>query len=201
MQNKIHIGKVIDAHGIKGDIYCLIFSGDVSWITKLKSLSLKYLDMELSFKILKIRAFKKGFIASLENLNDRNLAESYKSYDIWVESSIFTSKDGEALYLRELLNFKIMDKILGEIGFIHSFSSNSVQDLLIVSRVLDKEVLSIEKVKHRANSSVFLYEIPFVKEFVEEIDYAHKIIYMNLPEGLLEINAPDRINKQENEDD
>lgn len=172
-ENKVHIGKVIDAHGIRGDIYCLIFSGDSSWISKLKVLSLSCSQKTQNFDVKKIKAFKKGFIATLENLNDRNQAEEYKGCEVWVEASLFVSQDGESLYLSELLKFSVIDRCLGQIGIIETFSSNAWQDLLVLT-----ESLSQKKI-----------EIPFVKEFVTQIDYANKIVYMNLPEGLLEINT------------
>jgi 16S rRNA processing protein RimM len=33
-------------------------------------------------------------------------------------------------------------------------------------------------------------EIPYAQEFLERVDFEHKRIEMNLPEGLLEVNAP-----------
>lgn len=159
----------MDAHGIKGDIYCMVFSGDTSWISKIKTLNLG----NQSFEILRIKAFKKGFIATLAGFTDRNKAEEYKGSEVWVDSDLFISKHGESIYLSELLNFNVEDKILGQIGHIDSFSSNGVQDLLVVSN----------------NGKTF--DIPFVKEFVMNIDYTKKVIQMNLPEGLLQINEPD----------
>ena len=34
------------------------------------------------------------------------------------------------------------------------------------------------------------HEIPFAQEFLKQVDLGHKRIEMNLPEGLLEVNAP-----------
>lgn len=175
-QDLSHIGKVLDAHGIKGDIYCIVFSGDSSWVSKIKKIKLKIkLDLEV-FELKKIKSFKKGFIASLNGIDDRNKAEALKGAEVWVDSSLFVSKDGEVLYLSELLNFSVEDKATGKVGKISSFSTNSMQDLLVISDS-DKD-----------NTKII--EIPFVKEFVIKIDYEKKIIYMKLPEGLLDINEP-----------
>jgi len=164
--NKTLIGKVLDAHGIKGDIYCIVFSQDASWVSKIKSLNLN----EQAFEVKKIKAFKKGFIATLGGISDRNQAEAFKGAEVWVDSLLFISKDGESLFLSELLNFMVEDKTFGEVGLINSFSTNGWQDLLVISS-LNKNL-----------------EIPFVKEFVIRIDHAKKVIHMNLPEGLLKIN-------------
>lgn len=168
-----NVGKVMDAHGIRGDLYCLIFSGDISWINKIKKINLKRTQTIESFEIKKIKPFKRGFIVSIEGFNDRNKAEYYKGSELWVESDLFISQNGESLYLSEILDFKLHDKNSGPVGVIREFSSNGAQDLLVVSN--DAET----------------FEIPFVKEFVEEINFEQKIVMTNLPEGLLLINDKD----------
>jgi 16S rRNA processing protein RimM len=168
--NKIQIGKIMDAHGIRGDVYFIVFSGDVSWLDQIENVTLKHRKKEEDFEIEKIKVFKKGFIAKLKGFDDRNCAEWYKGAELWVDSSIFVSKHGEAIFLNEILNFKIEDQISGEVGTIRGFSSNGPQDLLLVSS------------GHKE------FEIPFVKEFVLNVDFKNKVIRTSLPEGLLEIN-------------
>ena len=53
------------------------------------------------------------------------------------------------------------------------FSSNGVQDLLVIEKREEKE-----KAYKR-------YEVPFVEDFIEKIDFKEKKIFMNLPEGLI----------------
>ena len=171
--NLKNVGKVMDAHGIRGDIYCLIFSGDVSWINKVKKLNLKGNTEIESFEIKKIKPFKRGFIATLQGFNDRNKAEEYKGAELWVESDLFVSEDGESLYLAEILNFELHDEKLGVVGTVQDFSSNGIQDLLVI----EKEGVKLE--------------IPFVEDFVVNMDFEKQTILMKLPEGLLQINDKD----------
>jgi 16S rRNA processing protein RimM len=166
-----HVGKVMDAHGIRGDIYCIIFSGDVSWCDQLDELQLHLHGKPHVFEIQKIKPFKKGFIASLKGFSDRNRAEEFKGAELWVDENIFTSEDGESIYLNELLNFELTDKSLGVVGTVEDFSSNGIQDLLVVK-----------------SKSGETFEIPFVKEFVLEMNFDSKKMILDLPEGLLEIN-------------
>lgn len=168
------VGKVMDAHGIRGDIYCLIFSGDVSWCAELETLELRHNGKNHSFEIQKLKPFKKGFIAALKGFTDRNRAEEFKGAELWVDEDLFVSEDGESLYLSEVLDFELIDKSLGTVGVIEEFSSNGIQDLLIVT-----------------SKSGDSFEIPFVKEYVLDIDFDAKTMKMNLPEGLLEINKDD----------
>ncbi len=169
------IGKVFDAHGIRGDLVVTVFSGDSSWIADLKAINLVNADGTKTFKVLKARPHKKGFVCQLESFINRNIAEEYIGSEVWVDSDLFISEDGEALFLTEILNFEVIDSKAGSIGRIESFSFNGMQDLLVV----------------RGDQSKSPIEIPFIKEFVTKLDNEQKKIYMELPEGLITMNEPE----------
>lgn len=160
------VGKISDAFGLRGELYALIFSGDVSWLSELEEVLLN----KKNYKVLKAKPHKKGCVLKLENLADRTAAEYLIGAELSVPEEIFISEDGEALYLSEIENFNVIDQNLGAIGVITGFSSNTVQDLLVITL-------------HDEN-----YEIPFVEDFIQSIDHEKQTIYTDLPEGLLEIN-------------
>lgn len=171
------IGIVSDAHGIRGEIYIIVFSGDVSWIQEVTELNLKATASENKkiYKLKKIKAFKKGFIVSFHDVINRNQAEELKKQEVWIDEKLFISKDGEQPFLNELIDFEIIDSKLGQIGQVIQFSSNGQQDLLVLNQVVNNQNI----------------EIPFIKEFVIHVDYVTKKIMMDLPEGLIQINEKD----------
>ena len=174
-QKLVQVGKVMDAHGIRGDLYCLVFSGDVSWTKGLEILHLKAAfttSIEIH-EVKRLKKFKKGFIVTLKDVVDRNQAELLKGAELWAPADLFVSEDGDSIYLKEILTFILSDESLGLIGPVTGFSSNTAQDLLIVSYL---------------NETI---EIPFVKDFVVKINFDAKTILTKLPEGLLEINIKD----------
>ncbi len=167
------VGKLKSSHGIRGDIFFLIFSKDASWLQPNMKI---YLPKNNSFEekvIQKCKPHKDGAIITLEGINSRNDSDLLLSQEVWVSADLFVSEDKGNLYLIELENFEVVDAMLGMIGRIEGFSSNGMQDLLIVVNN-DKS-----------------YEIPFVKEFIQEIDYKKRSIKTQLPEGLLDINYED----------
>ncbi|MBY0451685.1 MAG: ribosome maturation factor RimM [Bdellovibrionaceae bacterium] len=171
----VQVGKVMDAHGIRGDLYCLVFSGDVSWTDDLEVLYLKaaFTSKVESHEVKRLKEFKKGFIVTLKDVVDRNQAEMLKGAELWAPADLFVSEDGDSIYLKEILHFNLADEAFGAIGPITGFSTNTAQDLLMVS--YQNEII----------------EIPFVKEFVVKIDFEAQTILTKLPEGLLEINNQD----------
>ncbi len=166
------VGKIKASHGIKGEVFILIFSKDTSWVTTKIQIHLTKNDKDFkTFNLSRVKPHKEGVIAVLEGITTRNDSDLLIGQEIWVEQSVFVSKNQQSLYLVEIEGFEIIDEEAGSIGFIKGFSSNGAQDLLLVEDD-DAE-----------------YEIPFVKEFIVKIDHDEKTVETRLPEGLLDINS------------
>jgi 16S rRNA processing protein RimM len=165
------IGKVREAHGLKGDLYILIFSGDVSWVKKVKTFALKNKGGEVdTYEIERIKPFKKGVIVKGKGITDRTLAEGLEHSEFMIDDELLVSKPGETIFLNEILNFKLKDVEQVVLGDIVGFSSNGVQDLLVIQTAAAKKV-----------------EVPFVDAFIKKIDFKHQAVVMDLPEGLFDL--------------
>lgn len=165
------VGKVKDAHSLKGELYVLIFSGDFSWLPKLKIATLIKPTGQTTIEIINAKKHKDGLIVKCKELTDRTAAEKWKGAEFEIPSELLVAEEGEDIYLSEIEGFEVHDKGVS-IGRIDSFLFNGSHDLLVVqNEALDKE-----------------YEIPFVEEFIVDIDYEKEIVLMDLPEGLLEVN-------------
>ena len=163
------IGKVKEAHGLRGELYVLIFSGDTSWSESLENFQL-VLPSEnegREFHVKKIRPHKKGVILSANEIVDRTAAEKLIGSQFFVPEDLFISQKGETIYLSEILNFSLIDEKNEKLGEISGFSSNGIQDLLIIKNQ-DGEHL-----------------VPFVAPWIVDMDFNAKSLKMSLPEGLL----------------
>ena len=170
-ENLRKVGKIKGSHGIRGEVFLLIFSKDSSWIST--QIQIYLTNNEIDFKaytLNRVKPHKEGVIAVLDGIASRNESDLLIGHEIWVDSSVFVSKNQQSLYLVEIEGFEIRDAKAGRVGFIQGFSSNTAQDLLLV----------------KGKNAEF--EIPFVKEFIIQINHDEKIIHTNLPDGLLEIN-------------
>jgi 16S rRNA processing protein RimM len=164
------VGKIKDAHGIRGELYVLVFSGEVSWLNQLKQLDLYSAGRTEWFQLAieRVRPHKQGFIAKCTELSDRNQAEELKGCEFFIPETFLVSQPGQAIYLAEIDGFRVIQKGLGEVGRIVGFSGNGAQDLLLVENPRGQ------------------FAVPFVKELVVAIRYAEQEIEMDLPEGLVE---------------
>lgn len=165
------IGKIKDAHGLRGDVFIIFFSKDYSWSDLIDEL---YVE-DTPYEVIKLAQHKDGLKVQLKGLTDRNQSEALIGKQIYLPADFFFNQDeedDERMFLAEIENFKVIDKTAGEVGTITGFSSNIAQDLLVVT-----------------SAAGLVIEIPFVDDFVIEIDHEQKTIHMDLPEGLLDLNA------------
>ncbi len=176
MSEMMEVGKVRDAHGLKGELFLIFFAEECAWLDKVKTLKLqgatpnkdgKHKRETKELTIKNYRPHKKGVILKFEELPDRTEAEKLIGYTITIPKDLLTSKKGEEIFLTEIEGFTVFNNE-DKVGEIASFYSNGAQDILIVKG--DKGNV----------------EIPLIKEFILEILWDKKQIRFKLPEGLIE---------------
>lgn len=162
------IGRIRDAHGLKGEVFLALKAKQADWLDDVTELVFATPAGESkTFLIESVRPHKDGLLVFLEGVTDRTQAEALRGSIVSVAAESLQAEPGERLYLGELLGRKIEDATLGVLGPVVALGSNGAQDLLVV-----------ETSKGR-------FEIPLVDDFLKEI--TPEIIHMDLPEGLLEI--------------
>ena len=169
------VGKIKEAHGLKGDFYILIFSKDVSWLPKLQTFFLSPDESQKglrTFQVEKAKPFKNGLMLKAEGVPDRTEAEKFKGHLFFVPESLFESQEGETIYLSEVAGFEVLGPEKEKLGRIIGFSTNGAQDLLVVEKISGGQA-----------------EIPFVEDFILNIDFESQYVQMNLPEGIWDLQA------------
>ena len=172
--DKIKVGKIKDAHGLKGDLYYLSFSRETSWLDDLPEVYFEKNENGNStfekYQLTDFKDFKDGAIIKLKGVTDRTMAEKLKGLSLYIPSEELVSEPGETIYLSEIKNFKVVNPENVDLGTIAEFSSNGAQDILVIK------------------NDQFSYEVPFVDDFVVEIKHEEKTIVMDFPESLMEVN-------------
>ncbi len=167
------IGKVAKAHGIKGELKLLPFSGDGKSITRHRELTLITAASKILpvFSVSKARIGKKEVLVQLEGLNDRSKAETFAGCGVLVLKQDLPVLTDDEYYLHELEGLTVVT-IEGEtIGQVESFFDNGSQDILVVGK----------------GKNEFL--IPLIPGMIVQRDESSLTIAP--PPGLLEINRGD----------
>ena len=120
------VGKVKDAHGLKGELFVVSYAGQADWVADIKVFKLLNPIRETvqEYSVKKAKEFKNGAIILAEGLSNRNQAEALKGFLFYLPSDIFVSQPGDQFYLSEIEGFEVHDEKLGFIGKIVGFSSN-----------------------------------------------------------------------------
>ena len=126
--DKVLIGKIVNAHGIKGDVKVKSFTmnpADVCSYTPL----LKSDDSELKIK-LRSAGNSDVIIAHIDGVNDRTTAEGLKGTEIFTLKSSIIDEDSDEILLSDLIGFKILNNDSKEIGEVVDILNYGAGDIL-----------------------------------------------------------------------
>ena len=132
----ILIAKVTKAHGIKGEVKMVAFSGELESITQHKELYLVLReDQHLTlYNVLRSRAGNKDVIVQLQGVTDRTEAEKLYGCQVLVEKNKLPGLAENEFYLHELEGLQVTT-VEGElVGIVESFFHNGVQNILVVKK-------------------------------------------------------------------
>ena len=167
MSKWVRVGKAKEAHGLKGELYILLFAKESPWLREMREFALAADDAGpfQVFKVEKAKAIKGGLIVKPEGLADRTQAEAKLGLLFYLSDSMTLSAPDDRIVLGEIRGFIVRtEKEI--VGPIQDFSSNGPQDLLVVQR---------------GSTTV---EIPFIEPFIKRLDFEARELWMDLPEGL-----------------
>jgi 16S rRNA processing protein RimM len=158
-------GKLHKTHGLWGDLKVEVYPPNFKFPEKV------YIkDDKGNFKELEVQAYskKKGLI-KFKGYDDIDKAKKIKHRYFYVEKSQLPELNKDEFYTYELIDMDVYsgDKYIGKVI--------NVDDRLATAYLLIK--CSDDKVRH----------LPFINEFVKEIDKENKKIFVELPEGWLEL--------------
>jgi 16S rRNA processing protein RimM len=162
------VGRVKDAHGLKGELFVRLFAGRADWLNNFKA---GYLvspeeDEIQQFEVEEVSPHKDGLIIKL-GLNDRTGAEQLKGYSLKIAADMLVASEGEDFYLCEVMGFEVLDTNTQKKSTVVGISSNGYQDIL--------------ELEHEGG----LFMVPFVKPLIEKVDFEARQIRMQIPIGLL----------------
>lgn len=161
------IGRLGKTHGYKGAIKITIDSEAIPFFIKQNALFLNIKGEEIPFFYKIVSEFlNESCIIELEEITTKEEAQKLTGKEVSIQSKKPIIKVEKDL---GIIGYTVIDEIIGKIGIIDSLIEMPHQSLIQVN-YNEKEVL-----------------IPLHPDFILKVDKSKKIIYLNLPEGILEI--------------
>jgi 16S rRNA processing protein RimM len=151
----ILLGRITDAHGIRGAVKIKSFTTDPKAIASYGTLQT---GDGRSVDILRMKLANDVFIADLKDIKDRNAAETLKGQDLLIARDKLPAADESEIYLVDLVGQSAVHdgSILGSIVGIQNFGAG---DLLEIDTGA-KDTLLVPAVFLRMRNDVVDLELP-----------------------------------------
>lgn len=160
------IGKLGKTHGYKGAIRVILDPGFAQTFSRSKAFFIEIKGEKIPYFFTIISEFSNdSCIVELEEVTTKEAAQKFTGKDIFLP----VSKKVKPVKNESLEGYMLKDENLGEVGIIREITEMPHQ-LLAVVDYKEKEIY-----------------IPLHTDFVLKIDNSRKVLYVNLPEGILEI--------------
>lgn len=163
----IQVGKITGSFGGDGFVKCKIFEGYKDEIELQDFVFLIHENIHVPYRIIEKNLSKN--LIKFDDITTMRKAEVLRNQGIYLlgdASEIMDDSDNNYL-----LGFTIIDQELGEIGVVEDVIRMTHQD--------------IAHVKHQER----IIMIPLHSFLIDKMDEDHKIIHMNLPEGILDLEG------------
>ena len=174
---RLCLGIITGVHGIHGEVVIKSYTADPLDIKSYGPLSDE--RDERQFKIGKVRIAKKGVVARLKGIDDRNSAQALKGTALFVDHARLPKpKDEDEFYFTALIGLKVIladGKDYGTVTGVHNFGAG---DLIEIQANEDP------KLSKKPTSEVY----PFDKITIPEVNITAGHIVFNPP---IMIETPD----------
>lgn len=172
MKDYFSIGKIVATHGLTGEV---VLQHALGKKTDLKGLQTIFIeekrDSFLPYFIEKTTIKNAGEVyIKLEGFNTKESARRLSQKEVWLLKADFDKYAGRSSPI-SLLGYTMI---------------NEGQQIGEVIEVIEQPLQVLCKIIYQGNEAL----IPIHEESLEKIDKKKKQVYVNLPEGLLDIYAP-----------
>ena len=160
---RLHIGRIVGAHGIKGELRVYPLVNEDSFYKKIDSLNIEgYKD---GVKIIALKKNKGVYLLKIDEIGTRTEAERLRGKTLTLDEADMPKLD-EGYYIYELIGLRALDQDDREIGILSDVLLGAVNDVYVITTEKG-EVL-----------------VPNVPNFVRERNIEKGFIRVNMIEGM-----------------
>lgn len=163
----ILIGKIVNIHGIKGEVKIYPYTDDIFNLSKIKEF---YLDKELKLRCIvsSAKVHKNMLIVKVKHLSDANEALKLKDKDIFIPKESLDKLEEGTYYVFELIGLEVYDinnKKIGILNDVQNIGANDVYEILTLD---DKKIY-----------------LPAIKDVIKKVDIKNGKMIVEIMKGLI----------------
>lgn len=159
----IEFGKIVNTHGLKGEVKVYSYTDNEKKILKLKKVYIRGKE----YKVESMRLQKQMFLMKLQGIDDIDQTKFLMNEMCFREVEKNESNDDEGYFIKDLVGIEVIDVNGNVIGTLKEVFRTGAND---VYEVVDKN-----------NKSIYL---PAIKKVIKSIDISSHKMTVELMEGL-----------------
>lgn len=171
MNAALPVGRVQGHRGNRGEITVRVTAGDADHWCDVAFVLLTQANETRRYAVEESRAYRDRLVLKLVGVQDANCAAALRGAQVTVERELAPTLAEDRHYRIDLIGMQVVDVASGPIGIVEDVQPGTAHDLLIVRTPGDSEVL-----------------VPFVNGIVNSVDEGSRIVEVEMPDGLLELN-------------
>jgi 16S rRNA processing protein RimM len=165
------VGKIVGAHGVKGNLKIYSYAESVSVFKPGSSILVSRAGkIEKNYTINWAKPHGKSILLSFKGIENRNAAEALIGSELFIERTALPELEEGVYYWVDIIGLSVFTTDNQYIGHVESIMATGGNDVYVV------------KDPNKNDNNEIL--IPAIESVVLEIDFEHKRIRVNLPEGL-----------------
>lgn len=166
--SRILLGRIVAAHGIRGDVLVASFTQRPEDIAAYGALS----DAAgtRAFRLRVVRVTAKGVVARIEGVGDRSAAEALRGAELWIDRARLPAADADEFYHADLIGLAAVSPTGAVVGRVVGVENYGAGDLLDI----------------RLEGTGRTELVPFTDAFVPEVDVAGGRLVVRMPDEAAE---------------
>ena len=164
-----HLGYVIKKHGLNGEVNVLLDVDFPDQYQNMESVFVEINDKLVPFFIDRISVKGNKAVVKFEDVDSADDADDLKGFKLYLPVTLLPKLNDDKFYYHEIIGFRVMDEVLGDVGEVKDVYTSVKQDLLAVDHQ-GREVL-----------------IPVNDGIVKGVNRELGHLLVTMPEGLLDI--------------
>lgn len=167
------LGYIAKTHGVQGEVTFVLDVDNPEDYDQLESVFIEMNGKLVPFFITSFQLQREKAIVKLEDVNSFENADKLVGNALYLPLTQLPELDEDQFYYHDIINYQVIDNDKGALGTIANVYALPHQDLIAMN-YQNKEVL-----------------IPITDDIVTKVDHKKKELYVELPDGLLEIYLTD----------
>lgn len=165
-----YLGTIVGKYSFKGELLVKTDTDNIESNTELLSVFIDIDNKLVPYFVKKCLVHKSSLLRfKFEDVNNEEIADTLIKKKIYLSLDLLPKLKGNKFYYHEVIGFKIIDKLKGELGVVENINDQTSQPLFEVTDG-KKNIL-----------------VPLHDDLLIEIDRKNKSILVNLPEGLIDL--------------